>query len=252
MEHQDIQRDIPPKLPSLATLAGHMQAGVAAIDRKGLFIDINEAYTRLHGAVAPPTALRGQHFTSLTPERLRAPMQRLHDALFLTGREEPSYWQLPHQDGRDVFVRCQSVLYHCAEGTPYRVVTMVDMSEHRQHERLMEREQADALAAVARLRLAQREVLLNRRLSSLDDLLRGVAHELNTPIGVCLTATTHLERRVADLAGALDAGTLTRDDLDAFLRRTSETLALLRGSTERAGAVVDGFRQVSASGAGVC
>lgn len=228
----------------LAAAAQHMQAGVAVTDREGLYVDINQHYCDLHGYARED--LLGRHFTEVSPPHYHEPLRRLHDTLFQKGTEAPSYWQLRRKDGREIYVKSHSTLYRSADGDPYRVTTLVDMTDRYRLERELAREKECAEAAISRLHAQQRSRLQAEKMASLDDLLCGVAHELNTPIGVTLTGTTHLLRKVDDLKQAALAGSLTESDLLRFLRAAEDTLALLRGSTERASAVVDSFRQVAA------
>lgn len=228
----------------MAAAAQHMQAGVAITDRGGLYVDLNQHYCDLRGYDRQD--LLGRHFTEATPPQFREPMRRLHDTFFATGQEPPSYWQLRRKDGREIYVKTHSTLYRGEGGDPYRVTTMVDMTDRYRLERELAREKECAEAAISRLHALQRSKLQAEKMASLDDLLCGVAHELNTPIGVTLTGTTHLLRKVDDIKQALAEGSLTQGDLMRFLRTAEDTLSLLRGSTERASAVVESFRQVAA------
>lgn len=228
----------------LAAAAHHMQAGVAVTDREGLYVDFNQHFCDLHGYARED--LIGRHFTEASPEHFREPLRRLHDTFFVNGKEAPSYWQLRRKDGKEIYVKSHSSLYRSESGAPYRVTTMVDMTDRYRLERELAREKECAEAAIGQLRATQRNQLQAEKMASLDDLLCGVAHELNTPIGVTLTSTTHLVRKVEDLKQALADGTLTHGELTRFLRTAEDTLALLRASTERASTVVDSFRQVAA------
>ncbi|MGC2854442.1 ATP-binding protein [Novispirillum sp. DQ9] len=228
----------------LAAATRHMQAGVAVTDRQGLYVDINQHYCDLRGYSRDE--LLGKHFTEVTPPQFREPLRRLHDTFFATGREAPSYWQLRRKDGKEIYVKTHSTLYQGEGGDAYRVTTMVDMTDRYRLERELAREKECAEAAISRLHAQQKSKLQAEKMASLDDLLCGVAHELNTPIGVTLTGATHLLRKVDDLKHALADGSLTQGDLMRFLRTAEDTLTLLRGSTERASAVVESFRQVAA------
>ncbi|MFA7429513.1 MAG: PAS domain-containing sensor histidine kinase [Rhodospirillaceae bacterium] len=239
-----VPQTIAPLNGLFAAAAQHMQAGMAVTDRAGLYVDVNQHYCDLYGFARED--LLGRHFTEASPPHFREPLRRLHDTFFLKGQEAPSYWQLRRRDGKEIYVKSHSALYRADCGARYRVTTMIDITDRYRLERELAREKECAEAAIGRMHAIQRSQLQAEKMASLDDLLCGVAHELNTPIGVTLTSTTHLARKVVDLKQALADGSLTHGDMERFLRAAEDTLALLRGSTERASAVVDSFRQVAA------
>lgn len=70
----------PGQPRSLPDLAQHVQAAVAVVDRQGVLVDFNAHYCRLHGY--DRHELLGRHFTAVSPKRLHAPLQRLHETFF--------------------------------------------------------------------------------------------------------------------------------------------------------------------------
>lgn len=233
----------PGQPRSLPDLAQHVQAAVAVVDRQGVLVDFNAHYCRLHGY--DRHELLGRHFTAVSPKRLHAPLQRLHETFFLTGQERPSYWQLCHKDGREIYVKSQSVLCHGEGAQPFRVTTTIDMTDHRREEREMQHATDCVRAAICQMRSGHQSLLQAQKMASLDDLICGVAHELNTPIGITLTSSSHLLEKVCGLRQEMTEGTLSRRTFEAFLETAEQTLGLVLSSTQRASTLVQGFRQIS-------
>jgi C4-dicarboxylate-specific signal transduction histidine kinase len=57
------------------------------------------------------------------------------------------------------------------------------------------------------LTTAQSELIHQEKLASLGRLVAGVAHEINTPLGIVVTATSHLAEEVQLTRQALQQGT---------------------------------------------
>lgn len=96
-------------------------------------------------------------------------------------------------------------------------------------------------------RLIQSEKLASRaeRLKSLGMMIAGVAHEINTPLGVAITAASHVEEETRKIREALENQKMTPQMLDDYLNDSSEGSRLLMGNLTRAGALVASFKRVS-------
>lgn len=110
--------------------------------------------------------------------------------------------------------------------------------------RLLSSYAAVALAnAESYRRLAQAE---SDKVASLGQLVAGIAHEVNTPVGTALTISTGLERLADEFAAILDSGALRRSDLAAFAERTGIAARQLTANLTRASDLVGRFKQVVA------
>jgi signal transduction histidine kinase len=83
-------------------------------------------------------------------------------------------------------------------------------------------------------------------MASLGQLVAGVAHEINTPLGVALTTSTALDREVKRLSDLATGGRLSRSDFVTTVERLSEGSQLLQANLNRAIDLVYSFKQVAA------
>ena len=104
--------------------------------------------------------------------------------------------------------------------------------------------------AYAELQAAQDSLVQTEKMASLGQLVAGVAHEVNGPVGVALTTASHLSGRAEDVKRQFSAGTLTRSALAGFLDVALEAGQLLVSNTERIAALIHMFKQVSADQTG--
>jgi signal transduction histidine kinase len=101
-------------------------------------------------------------------------------------------------------------------------------------------------STLSELRLTQNRLVQQEKHASLGQLVAGVAHEINTPLGVAFTLATHLEEERDEIARAFGAGELTRLSLSQFLEKLEEGLRIMTGNLQRAAELVRSFKQVSA------
>lgn len=121
-----------------------------------------------------------------------------------------------------------------------------------QLERLVDRRTAElsqaktrAEQALLQLQSAQDELVAREKMASLGQLVAGVAHEINTPVGVALTASSYLAERSEALRRALASGQLHKSDLSQFIEQAQEASTMIGHNLTRASELVRSFKQVS-------
>lgn len=92
---------------------------------------------------------------------------------------------------------------------------------------------------------AQEQLVRTERLASLGNLVAGVAHEINTPIGVCVTASTYLQNQVQRFKEGYSHGRLKRVDFESYLDASSESSTLIHTNLERAAGLIESFKQLA-------
>lgn len=96
------------------------------------------------------------------------------------------------------------------------------------------------------VRRAQEELAQAERLSSLGVMIAGLAHEINTPIGIGMTAATHLLAAVQAIRAKSEARSMTRTDWAEFMADAETSADILTKNLRRAGDLVRSFRRLSA------
>ena len=119
----------------------------------------------------------------------------------------------------------------------------MDRLERAVHERTAMLEQQNAPHCA--LQEAQSELVRQEKLASLGRLVAGVAHEINTPLGICVTATSHLVQELKLTREELAAGAMTEESLEQFLDIVDQSLRIMTTNTQRAAALVRSFKQVA-------
>ncbi|TDR40017.1 two component regulator with propeller domain [Tahibacter aquaticus] len=109
----------------------------------------------------------------------------------------------------------------------------------------LSRSNAELQATLDQLRLAQRQLVEAEKFASLGGLVAGISHEINTPLGVCLTAASHLQQQSVQLRARLADGSLRRSELEQFQRAACEGSDLILRNLQRADRLVRSFKQTA-------
>ena len=95
------------------------------------------------------------------------------------------------------------------------------------------------------LKLAKDQLVESERMASLGGLVAGIAHDVNTPLGVGVTAASFMQERIKSLQEDFDTKKLTSKTMTSFLTEAQQTSSLLLSNLNRASELVSSFKQVA-------
>ena len=98
---------------------------------------------------------------------------------------------------------------------------------------------------VQRLQETQSQLVQAEKMSTLGTLVAGVAHEINTPLGIAVTATSQLIRDADEIKETIANGQLSRSRLDGFVKSIDQGLGITYTNLTRAAHLVSSFKQVA-------
>ncbi len=97
----------------------------------------------------------------------------------------------------------------------------------------------------AELKASQAKLLEKEKMSALGVMAMGIAHEINTPIGIGVTSVSCLTEEVTDLKNKLDTKQLTGQQLNSFIEFATKSIHLLQTNLDKTAALVELFKQLS-------
>lgn len=120
-----------------------------------------------------------------------------------------------------------------------------DLRKRREAEEEMRVAKDAAEAAYRQLRDAQTSLVQSEKMASLGGLVAGIAHEINTPIGIILTGASVLSEESSAFQKGVESGAVKKSEVLRYTETARQSAALIQTNAERAAALIQSFKRVA-------
>ena len=108
-----------------------------------------------------------------------------------------------------------------------------------------EQSERELLESMHHLEQTRRTLVETERLASLGGLVAGVAHEINTPVGIAVSTASYLSDRTQSVQALAKAGQLDQATQERYLGDAAESARLLLSNSRRVAQLVLNFKQLA-------
>jgi signal transduction histidine kinase len=110
---------------------------------------------------------------------------------------------------------------------------------------LLEQHIEELKITLENLRDTQVQLIQSEKLAALGGLVAGVAHEINTPVGISVTAASSLVEETNRMADNYKTNKISRAQFKDYLNTASQTAKLILSNMQRTATMIQSFKQVS-------
>lgn len=233
--------------PALQLIYDTAPIGLACLSPDCRYLQINQRLTEICGISVEDHL--GRSVRDCVPA-LADSVERIVRSIMETG--EPVIGiEVAGQRADQVEERSWMTYWHPLRAPSGKIVAVnvaaEEITERKRAEQEVRNARDAAETALRRLRETQDSLIEAEKLAALGRLVAGVAHEVNTPVGISLTVASTLQCKAESFAVEVARGDLRRSSLNEFLRLIRDASAQLVANLGRAAERVQSFKQVAAA-----
>lgn len=140
-----------------------------------------------------------------------------------------------------------SYMWHEIKDSKEEILEISKNTEEIVEERTAELENTNRRLkeALENLKKTEQKLILSEKSAALTNLVAGMAHEINTPIGICVTAVSFLQEKNSELNDLYMSGTMKKSDFEKYLNLITETTNSTLLNLNRASNLIRSFKLVA-------
>jgi signal transduction histidine kinase len=120
-----------------------------------------------------------------------------------------------------------------------------EVEERQLTEALLQEKAQQLEQTLHNLKQAETQLIQTEKMAALGGLVAGIAHEINTPIGIGVTAASLLLEKTTAFAERFEDGTMKRSELGNFLDLAQQSAQMTFTNLNRAAELIQSFKRVA-------
>lgn len=260
------------ELKKLSIVASETDNAVIIMDAEGNFEWVNVGFTKLFGFTYDElvTKISPNMIGPKTPQYIRDKFERCRNHF-----ETQSYELLSsNKSGEQIWVNVTLTPILDSHGRVSKMVSIdaditglkkaeAEILEQKKHIELqrdqlkdqttfileqkeeIEKQKEQLAQTLQVLQTTQKKLVESEKMAALGSLVAGVAHEINTPVGIGIAASSSMVSKTDQLEESFQNKKMTMSELQSYLESTKQACDLIFSNLNRTAELVKSFKQVS-------
>lgn len=241
---QSLQKQLMEQTTFLNNIYNGVEASITVIDvlENGQFHinQVNDTALRMSGLSREQ--IEGKDLRQMMSEET---IQNHHQACLDLGRPV-THEEALEINGETVWWLSTHTPLKDEQGKIVRLIgTSINITDRKNAELRLAEKTKELSQTLTTLKTTQADLIRSAKMAALGNLVAGVAHEINTPVGTAITTASTLENATQAITHDLTAGDLKRSAFEDYLDVAAECSQIILNNLQRAGELVQSFKQVA-------
>ncbi|WP_204700294.1 PAS domain-containing sensor histidine kinase [Halanaerobacter jeridensis] len=199
------------------------------MDIEGYILETNEAFRNMFGYSLMEIMNLNININDLDVTRDKVSILEKLQGIRYEGKDRfETKYKCKNGNMKDLEI---SVTYVETLDEPIFEVFARDISERKKKEKALQR--------------TQKQLVQSEKMAALGRLVAGIAHEINTPIGVGITAASHIADETKSIIDLYNDNNMKREDLENYLKTILDTSDMILKNLDNASELISNFKQVA-------
>ncbi len=220
---------------------------IIILNRKGTILDLNKTAMRV--LQGQNRQLVGEHISridSIDFPRLNAPESERFIMEEVVGEGEKRKVVSRMMYLREVPLEKESLYIIIGRDVSQLIQTEKELKTLNQNlEQTVEERTFQLQNNLHQLKSAQQQLINSEKMALMGELVAGVAHEINTPLGIGVTASSALWSKVDEMEKLYQSDNMTEEDFHGFIEYLKESSGLILVNMQRASELIQSFKRVA-------
>jgi signal transduction histidine kinase len=109
----------------------------------------------------------------------------------------------------------------------------------------LKQQKEELQSTLEHLKKTQEQLIQSEKMAALGGLVAGVAHEINTPVGICVTAASGLAEQTKQIAEKYKQNKISKGEFKDYMNLANQSAGLILSNMKKAASLIQSFKQVS-------
>ncbi len=223
----------------MSEIMSNVDNAISIKDEDRNYIRVNEKFNTLFGF---DQDVIGRMDSNIFPVEFAKQLKLIDDRASFGSDDYQKKLIFNHKETGALYLEFKVMKLKDNSGKIYLISYISDLTEQKKHEKTLA-ELNKILEQQVRDRTG--ELIQAEKMAILGTLVAGVSHEISTPIGVSITASTFLSDQTNHLKKQFESGALKKSDMTGFLDLLDETGEILFNNLSNAAEMITNFKKVA-------